>query len=286
MLSTVDAPAMNGVHKKYEEVLITPDMAAAMLEAESATGIKNRPINRRAVARYAEEMKAGEWELQYDPIIVSKSGFVMDGQHRLHAIIASGTSQWFLIARDAEERLITKIGVGNKRTPGDVLDMLGYANSKDLAAILKLLHSYYRNGSVHIKSDKRPEPHEYETLAKKYPAAQQAASYARSHSRAACLKPSILGMMWYLFGQISQDDRNDFFGRLVSGLGLEDGSPILVLKNRLIEAMRARSSQSLQAHDGDAALVVITIKAWNAYRKDDTIKVLRYNRKETFPVPV
>ena len=65
---------------------ITPERATQILATQN-TG--NRSISRRHVAVLAEEIKAGRWKLNGDTICFNGSRLI-DGQHRLSAIAASG----------------------------------------------------------------------------------------------------------------------------------------------------------------------------------------------------
>jgi hypothetical protein len=46
---------------------------------------------------YAQQMRSGEWRFTGDTIKVNKSGGLMDGQHRLQAVIRSGWSGMQLV---------------------------------------------------------------------------------------------------------------------------------------------------------------------------------------------
>jgi hypothetical protein len=71
-------------------------------------------------------MSIGEWpENMLDPIIVSTSGKLLNGQHRLWAIVHSGTTQSFLVARTQEEQQINFIDAGAPRSLGDRLEIVG-----------------------------------------------------------------------------------------------------------------------------------------------------------------
>ncbi len=50
-------------------------------------GSLNRPMNWARVAQYADDMAAGKWWSSPDPIVVSKGGEILNGQHRLTAAL-------------------------------------------------------------------------------------------------------------------------------------------------------------------------------------------------------
>ena len=66
--------------------VIGPDQAKAYLALNQV----NRKVNSADVERYAEEMRMGRWKgVSGETIKISKSGRLLDGQHRLLAIIKS-----------------------------------------------------------------------------------------------------------------------------------------------------------------------------------------------------
>lgn len=66
---------------------ISPCMAKKWLE-NAAVG--NRRVDMRTVSRYANDMQSGHWELTHQGIAFDADGHLIDGQHRLRAIIQSG----------------------------------------------------------------------------------------------------------------------------------------------------------------------------------------------------
>lgn len=65
---------------------ITPDMAREYLKSNSM----NRPLNDRTVNLYAQEMRTGNWKLNGEAICFGKNGALLNGLHRLYAIVKSG----------------------------------------------------------------------------------------------------------------------------------------------------------------------------------------------------
>lgn len=286
MNETMLSPTQNGIATASGIRLITPAEARRMLSAKSETGIVNRPIHKNTLRRYIGEMQRGQWVLQYEPIILSRSGFVLDGQHRLSAVVECDTPQWFLVVSGVDESLMAKIGTGDRRSPGDALAMAGHINTNTLASILRLIYTYKKTRSCRRLPSDSIELHEMIDLAEKYPNADEAASYAVAHKKYQIAQQSIVGAMWYLLGEISTDNRNEFFARLMTGTNLSEDSPIYVLRERLIGIAKARDGKSLSSYESQEAICAFFIKGWNAYREGNTIRILRYKKGESFPVPV
>jgi len=72
---------------------VTPEIAKSWLDANesaSASCTTTRPVSESQVQKFAAKMQAGQWRLDYNGIAFAKDGTLLDGLHRLHAIIHSG----------------------------------------------------------------------------------------------------------------------------------------------------------------------------------------------------
>jgi len=68
-------------------MLVTPEQALLWL----SKNYKNRPLNESVVAEYERKIRAGEWrERGGIPIIITPSGELRNGQHRLTALVRAG----------------------------------------------------------------------------------------------------------------------------------------------------------------------------------------------------
>lgn len=90
---------------------ITPKKAVAFLGKND----RNRNIEDKKVSSYAADMKHGKWLLTHQGIAFYDDGTLMDGQHRLKAIIRSDTTVRMMVTTG-----IQKPAFG--QTPMDVID--------------------------------------------------------------------------------------------------------------------------------------------------------------------
>ena len=103
---------------KHQVVKITPELATKLLEHNYK---KNRNISRERVRFLSKAMKNGEWTFNPNPITVSTAGEVIDGQHRLHAVISSGVSVEMCLMTGVESGVFKNIDSGMRRRPADSL---------------------------------------------------------------------------------------------------------------------------------------------------------------------
>lgn len=113
--------------------MVTPKMAKEWL----SNNPHNRKIKIPRSQRYAELMKKGQWSLTNEGIGIDKYGRLLDGQHRLQAIVLSETSQMMLILKGLDPDTRSKINRGRNRSITDDLNILGFKNANVLSTGLK-----------------------------------------------------------------------------------------------------------------------------------------------------
>jgi len=258
---------------RAEILTITPELAAQML----AANINNRPVAQAHVARLANDMKNGKWKLNGDMIRNSKKGRVLDGQHRLHAIIKAGVAIVSWVMWDVPDDVFDTIDVGKRRSTADTLSCLGAKNTSKLAAAISIIEKYNIGKAESAMEFTNTEIQE---LYAKYP---DVGDYLISPQKTAMLlPPSILNACYYLFCKKDYGMAQEFFEKTVNGVGLQEGDPWYVLRQRLVQNSLSKSKLP-RAH-----LMALCIYAWNHARKGNKIKVLKLNvegnRLVSFPV--
>jgi hypothetical protein len=102
---------------KISVMEITPDLAAEFLKRNTG----NRAIRKRAVDQYADDLRRGNWKLTHQGVAVSLDGRLLDGQHRLSAIVQSGVAAQMVVALDVPENAYLVIDRGKPRLLADAL---------------------------------------------------------------------------------------------------------------------------------------------------------------------
>lgn len=96
--------------------MVSPAMARTYLE----TNVNNRTKRGWWVSGLANMIKRGEWIPTHQGVAFSKSGRLIDGQHRLEAIIESNISVEMLVVTDVREDAYKVLDNGVKRTMADL----------------------------------------------------------------------------------------------------------------------------------------------------------------------
>lgn len=254
-------------------VEVTPDMAQEWLD----TRLPNERLLRLGRAEgMARDMRDGRWYFTGDPLRFD-DGHLVDGQHRLRAVVLSGTTQHFTVVNvPAEAQHV--IDTGAKRTVIDTVRKRGMVTSghlsKQVGAIANKA-SAWELGFVGSRGTYRPTADEsliyIERNLKLLIAAADVAILAAKNRLPVAV--SSIGTLWYLTHSIDAGQADEFWvEQVIKGIGLSENDPALVYQNRLRK----------EAHSGrrmapDDALLYGAI-AWNHYRSRNKIEKLQQPR--------
>jgi len=256
--------------------LITPSVASDMLDRNN----RNRPVSKPHVAFLANEMKTGRWETNGDAIRFDTDDNLLDGQHRLLAVIDSGVAIRQLVVTGISPSAFATIDGGARlRRGADVLAIAcpGTPNVTTVAAALALIDKYMTG---RMEQSVRYTNRDILNLHAKYP--DVASSVVHSSALRRIMSASLSCALNYLFSQTNEPDAADFFAALADGSDLYPGNPILLLRERLI------ANKLGKAKLPTTYVAALTIKAWNAWRKGASMKTLKYTTggqsPEAFPL--
>jgi hypothetical protein len=104
----------------YCRLHVDPSDAKSLLERNT----NNRKLRETVVDYYANEMINGNWIDNGDPIRIARSGRLLNGQHRLSAVVKAGVSLPFHFLSNLSEESFEQMDNGAKRTLNDNLDIV------------------------------------------------------------------------------------------------------------------------------------------------------------------
>ena len=111
----------------------------------------NRSISDRYVNNLISDMRKGKWVVNGATIVFSKEGELLDGQHRLTAIVRSGISEYVYIMTGLDRTC--HFDDGRKRTIRDQILAMGMAQKNDAfsdnkcIASVRFLYAWDKTGS-------------------------------------------------------------------------------------------------------------------------------------------
>jgi hypothetical protein len=250
---------------------ITPERAAELL----GRGGANRPLSDGKVKEWAAAMRAGEWRLTHQGIALGPTGEVLDGQHRLTAVVRSGVTVEMMVARDMPAELFPVIDAGKVRNNADALAIAGFHSVTAMAATVRLLDGYYRGGRS------RSTLNNTDALAFATTCGSAlVAAVATSKTREAVevgLSPSAGAAAFYLIRSTEDPRAELFITGLLTGTGLYPGDPRLLLARTLQRAAIGRHDRTVTRQ------LALAGKAWNAYVHGRPAKLLKWLDEEPMP---
>ena len=275
-----------GTPLNIEVTEITPDMAKAWLDR----GGRNRKVSERLVSRLAAAIRRGEWMLTGDSIKLDKAQQIIDGQHRLHAIIMAGIAVTSLVVRNVGDEAQNVIDTGRPRQASDVLAMHGVPSSIAMASTARLLMIHEHYGRINV-SNRQVNLMLSNANILAYVQAHLDELIHTVHLadgiRSAGLAggSGLLGAAITLLRRIDAEACEQFCEALQFGADLAADSPILKLRNRLMSERRdTRIGGSLADRE---LLMALFIRAWNAWRRGERLQLLIWReRTEPFPEPI
>jgi len=126
---------------EYDSVPVTPEVAATWLRLNRS----NRPLRKATIERFVRMMNAGTFRADHpDHIIFDEEGYLLNGQHRLHAIVRSQKQQQMRVLRHVPREIAHEIDIGTRRT---VEDSVWIARGDNVDRVgLKLLTRFASGG--------------------------------------------------------------------------------------------------------------------------------------------
>jgi hypothetical protein len=254
-------------------VTITPSLADALLKQNR----KNRNLREATVNDYVRDIQSGDWPLNGETVKTAINGDVLDGQHRLQAIVKAGVPvETFMVIGLPPETQAT-MDAGRRRTTADALSLEDETHATALASILRRAWAWKR-GDRKFSQRSTPTTAECRTLLEQHPEMRRSAEIAvRTRMAFPHIPASALGAAHWLFNAIDSGECAEFFARLGNGAELPVGHPILALRSRVTSERAKEGAIPWARH------LAYLVHAWNAIREDRTLS--RMAVKPGAPVP-
>jgi hypothetical protein len=261
----------------YKKELITTEKAKQYLDNMGT----NRKPTRRNILFLLNEMKTGNWRETGDGIKFDSDGKLMDGQHRLLALIQYGKALEFLVIRGLKKSSFEVLDTGKSRTASDILSIQGYKNTNNMAAAIKWVE-LLQTKSVSAKQKEFFSNSRIKKFADANPDLEEIISWAHVdiYRQFRFMPASFVGALYYVVQKKNQSKADSFFEKYANGIGLKPDSPILALRDRLIKDSDRKSKLSIQ---DKAALFIM---AWNHYITNKPVTNLMLAKNYQFPYPL
>ncbi|QLY33287.1 hypothetical protein H0264_14545 [Nocardia huaxiensis] len=263
-------------------------MDAAMARRELERNTNNRPVRLARVQQYLDDMNAGRWRFNGEAIKFAEDGQLLDGQHRLMALArTTGLVLPMLVVRNLPRDTQVTMDQGTKRSPADQLALAGLAgHSVTMVAAALRVYLVWMEGNLFGDVVRNPAPvstTKVVEFAEAYPdVVTRAERFATVATRVKC-RPAVACAVAIRLSEIDDQATIEFIRLWDTGVGLDVGSPILALRERLdsIRTTRTRTS--------DRDFIGLIVAAWNHWRRGKQVSKLQRPKggwtPENFPEP-
>lgn len=269
-------------------VTITPARAQHLIDLNAAN---QRRKKESKVTQMARDMRKGLWKDRTgETIKVSASGFLIDGQNRMHAVVRSNTTIVVDVAWNVPDDRMLVIDGNSPRTTADDFKIAGVADRFVGGSLVRWVLAWEKGNPMNHGGRLTPTRSEIQQRYSQEPHSfDQAAMFGRaSHHQIASVNMNAAAMAYWLFSKMDNEGpemTEKFFDAFIGGLELSGNSPVTALRNRFISARGKDLSRSEQ--------LALMIKAWNAFRTGRSTSASgRINvskgqlLNENFPMPV
>lgn len=204
---------------------VTPELAQQILE-------RNFPNNRsRSPARidnYASDMLNDRWSLNGATIVRDrKTGRLINGQHRLAAVVKAGITVPFLVVWTDDENAFATLDIGKSRSGGDILKIAGFKYGKNVSSIANLVADV--EAGVVGRQGQVPKS-ELVDFVEARPGLEEAAAflsgiaklYKQTNERG-LVRPAVIGCLYYFWSKADKDRAKRLLRTI--GVGVDPDNP-------------------------------------------------------------
>lgn len=267
---------------------VTPDIASELLELNT----RNRPLRQADVAAYARAMVAGLWRDGVADICIDRTGVLINGQHTLAAVVASGAVIVVTLKTGLEPSDQDTMDAQRKRSVGQQLAIEGVKHANSVAAIGKIVMGWRQSSDGELLT-----PSDFKSLSPKTPQdrldvlafcranqsqLEEVAGQARHWYRKSggVLNESTIGTLAIVFRDAAPNHADAWLNQLFAEVE-ECAQPIKAYRDRLMQLKNSDREWPVSVK------YAFAIKSFNAFMAREEIKrfTLRPDEKPSIDVP-
>lgn len=265
---------------EFKKQLITPTVAKEYLEAN----LSNRRVKQPVVLQYANDMYSGRWKEDTGEVIkISKTGVILDGQHRLLAIVKSNKSINFHIAINLDDSIFDVLDTGSIRNASDSFTVKGIKQGNTIPSIIAMynflvlgkkfgLQKNHKSTNAVLLEQYFLDENIWQNIARQ--------SNTWYHAFAKIMQPSVFGGFYAYFLMLNERKAEEFLTQLATGIGVTNYS-VALLRNKLMQDKLSMRKMP------PTVKIALVIKVWNLFVKGQTLKLLKFDPiRDDFPIAI
>lgn len=215
--------------------IITPPAAQRYLDTMGL----NRRVKESSVTMYANDMRNGNWKISPQGIAFDEGGSLFDGQHRLLAVLRSGSSVPMLVIRgfpshQGNVKTMDVVDCGAIRTLPDRLKLMGcYTGNPNLVCAISRQIARFAFGANSRATRRMSLAGTLEIIGLWATEIKQAClALDRTEFRPG--RNAAVASAFVLAAATNPKRTGEALSQLTTGANLDHGSPLLELRNALI----------------------------------------------------
>ena len=248
-------------------VTITPQKATMLL----ATMPPQRPINKRKVLEFKALIENGQFVLTHQGIACNTRGEPTDGQHRLHACVLADCPIEVDVTFNEQDNNFSRYDRGWSRQIAHDVEVQGIMSGRQasvLQAAGRLLYQYDA-GRAPGSQEGLYNADALTEVIRCHPVLLETVEFVcGKQSRPPKPPQAPLVALGTLFREVDDTLALSFIDELITGEGLREGDPALVLRTSLGASVTRKNKSSRNA------FMVRLVHAWNNIRAGKSVRSL------------
>ncbi len=259
---------------------ITPARASEWLESNTT----NRPVSRTVVRSFAEAMKRGEWIVTHQGIAFDVSGVLIDGQHRLAAVVEADIAVAMTVFTDVDDGTFDVLDTGKRRNAADVLAIEGEKSATMLAAMVRTVWLFHNRPDLNWSGGAAAVTnHQIVQTLEDHPKLRDFVAVGEQIAAATGMIKSAAGAASFLVENVNRRaNLSSWYEGIIDGAGLKKTDPRLLFRRVMFAMARKQAGQVMRRRD-TREHVALYIKAFNAWAVGEELAQLRFTTRETMP---
>ena len=259
---------------------VTPELAEQWLKRNK----RNRPLTDAKVREYVDAIHADRWPQNGESIKFDINGDLLDGQHRLNAVIIAKKSVKMLVVEGLDPMVFDTIDIGKVRSGADILHIKGHKHAGRAAAAVKIVKRYEQvaagesHDAARFTAEIRPTEI-CEAIAERIGIIKTIGEIGTANPKK-IMPRALFDALYYLFWCKDKQMAKEFMIALRDGINIQDYPAGLNLRERLIN-----SNMDSKHGFNQATIAAMVVKVWNAARASKPLQRATWNPEvESFPI--
>ena len=250
---------------------ISPAIAAIYLEKNINGDYKNRDLRPASVIKWYNVMKKNEWAIDVNPIIFDSNGSMIDGQHRLLAIIRLGRPVRMAVKRGVNPKSFKALDQNESRNAVDFADIERRPETKKSIPVFRWIYNQQvcKSPTITPKVEFRISEYELQEWGyENHSAVIDAVIWVReNHGKGVGIPERVMTYLAYNFFKLDRNLGEEYLKYLTHMDSNTKYGTFSMIKLRTIKYLQTARANNTTGRSINEWIMSNTISAWNAVRE-------------------